>query len=79
MSPRAAQAFLDKLKQLSPERIDEVTSYVEFLIMRARNGAASGFVDSAPSMTVASVDALSGALMAQIDSEMQGRRDVPRR
>ncbi len=77
MTPRAAQAFLDKLKQLPPERIAEVTSYVEFLIARQRSG--TGFVDSAPSMTVASVDALSGALMAQIDSEMQGHRDTPLR
>jgi hypothetical protein len=77
MTPRAAQAFLDKLKQLPPERIAEVTSYVEFLIARQRGG--TGFVDSTPSMTVASVDALSGALMAQIDSEMQGRRDTPLR
>jgi len=77
MTPRAAQAFLDKLKQLSPERIAEVTCYVEFLIARSKAG--TGFVDATPSMTVASVDALSGALMAQIDSEMQGHRDVPRR
>ena len=81
MSPRAAQAFIDKLKQLSPERIAEVTSYVEFLIARQRagSGTATGFVDAAPPMSVASVDALSGALMAQIDTEMQERRDVPRR
>lgn len=76
MSPRAAQSFLDKLKQLSPERIAEVTSYVEFLIARSRAG--TGFVDAAPAMSAASVDALSGTLMAQIDSEMQGLRDVPR-
>lgn len=77
MTPRAAQAFLDKLKQLPPERIAEVTSYVEFLIARQRAG--TGFVESTPSMTVASVDALSGALMAQIDNEMQGLRVPPQR
>lgn len=77
MTPRAAQAFIDKLKQLPPERIAEVTSYVEFLIARSREGA--GFVDATPALSVASVDALSSTLMAQIDSEMQGLRNVPRR
>lgn len=76
MTPRAAQAFIDKLKQLPPDRIAEVTSYVEFLLARSRSG--TGFVDAAPAMSVASVDALSGALMAQIDSEMEGRRNAPR-
>ena len=76
MTPRAAQAFIDKLKQLPPDRIAEVMSYVEFLIARSREG--TGFVDSTPTMSVASVDALSSTLMAQIDSEMQGRRNVPR-
>jgi len=77
MTPRAAQAFIDKLKQLPPERIAEVTSYVEFLITRSRAG--TGFVEAPSALSLASVDALPGALMAQIDSEMQVRRDVPGR
>lgn len=72
MNLREAQAFIQQLRQLPPERIAEVASYVDFLVARMHAGRNAAVVAIAPGD-----DALSGAQMAQIDVEMQASRASP--